>query len=246
MDKTVSTHLHEARPFRRNALASTLAPTVHRKTVEVVLKCDSKGTEEAVIERLETVHNDEYEIGVIHADIGDVSKSDIDMAMTGSRLVIGFNVGIMPKMEQFSKEHGVEVRFYDVIYRLTEDLQAILDSLIEPDEPETVTGQAKIIALFKGGRKDTIIGCQVMNGKLSVGDSFRIISAMGPIYEGTIESMHIEKDAVTEGKRGENVGIKVGEFRKAKVGDLVECYEKPKRQGKKPWNPRGGIHRLVQ
>ena len=213
-----------------------------KKALEIVLKCDSVGSLEAVVSSLKTLENPEVEVSPIHTGIGAISKSDLLMALTGSRLVVGFNVSLLPKMEQLSKERGVEVRLYDVIYKLTQDLNEIARSLIRRDEEkEKITGKAKVIALFKSSRRGIILGCEVLEGVLLKGKNFRVISAMGPVYSGKIESLHIEKDAVKEARVGQQVGLKISDFSEAKKGDLVETYEKVKPEASSAWHPRGRV-----
>lgn len=213
-----------------------------KKDLEIVLKCDSVGSLEALISSLKTLENPEVEISPIHTGIGAISKSDLLMALTGSRLVVGFNVSLLPKMEQLSKEKGIEIRLYDVIYKLTQDLSEIARSLIYRDEEkERITGKAKVIALFKSSRKGVILGCEVLEGTLLQGKNFRVISAMGPVYSGKIESLHIEKDVVKEAKVGQEVGLKISDFNRAKKGDQVETYEKLKPEARSSWHPRGRV-----
>ncbi len=183
-----------------------------KKRLEIVLKCDSVGSLEAVISSLKSLENPEVEVFPIHTGIGAISKSDLLMALTGSRLVVGFNVTLLPKMQQLSKEKGVEIRLYDVI------------------------------ALFKSSRKGSILGCEVLRGALVQGKKFRIISAMGPVYSGKIESLHIEQDAVKEAKKGQQVGLKISDFNQAKKGDLVETYEKQKSEASATWHPKGRVY----
>jgi translation initiation factor IF-2 len=213
-----------------------------KKSLEIVLKCDSVGSLEAVISSLKSLENPEVVVLPIHTGIGAISKSDLLMALTGSRLVVGFNVNLLPKMQPLSKEKGVEIRLYDVIYKLTQDLSRIARSLIRPEEgKEAITGKAKVIALFKSSRKGIILGCEVLEGALLQGKEFRIISAMGPVYSGKIESLHIEKDVVKEAKVGQKVGLKVSDFNQAKKGDYVETYEKIKPEASAAWHPKGRV-----
>jgi translation initiation factor IF-2 len=214
-----------------------------KKGLEIVLKCDTVGSLEAVISSLKSLENPEVDVLPIHAGIGAISKSDLLMALTGSRLVVGFNVSLLPKMQQLSKEKGVEIRLYDVIYKLTQDLSQIAGSLIRrEDEKEIITGKARVIALFKSSRKGSILGCEILQGALVQGKKFRIISAMGPVYSGKIESLHIEQDAVKEAKRGQQVGLKISDFNQAKKGDLVETYEKLKSEASATWHPKGRVN----
>jgi translation initiation factor IF-2 len=219
--------------------------TNKKKKLELVLKCDSAGSEEAVVASLSALQIPDIELGVIHSDVGSITKSDLLLALTASKLILGFNVGVAPKIEPLCREQGIEVRLYDVIYSLTKDLQSIADGLVtSEEEEEKITGKAKVIALFKSSRKGIILGCEVLEGTLVVGKRFRIVSAMGPIYTGQIESLHIEKDRVKEAKPHQQVGLKVTGLKKGNIGDLVECFEMMKTSSSKFWQPRGGVFRV--
>jgi len=217
------------------------AQQVTKKRLEIVLKCDTTGCLEAIIAAIGSAVPAEVEIEIISSSVGAVNKSDIFMAETGSRLIFGFNVGIMPHMEQIVSEHNVEIRLYEVIYRLLEDLESIAKSLIPHQSEEEIIGSAKVIALFKSSRKGIILGCEVVKGKLVLGHSFRVLGAMGPVYTGTIESMHIEKNSVREASKGQQVGLKIRNFNKAKLGYLVESFQVTHGKHNKPWHPQGKI-----
>ena len=213
--------------------------------LEIVLKCDVAGTAEAISASLAEIKVPGVEIDLIQTGVGKVSKSDVLMARTGSKLVLGFNVDIMPKLKQEIKEFGVEVRLYDTIYKLTEDMRKIAQSFnITPSE-EKITGKAKIIATFKPGPKGMVIGCEVLEGVIELGKEFRVITAMGPAYFAKITSLQIEKQNVKSGKAGQQVGIKLVGWNKARVDDLVECFEslKPKDGGR--WKPSSGVVRSI-
>jgi len=213
--------------------------------LEIVLKCDVAGTAEAIGASLSEIEVPGVQINLIQIGIGKVSKSDVLMARTGSKLVIGFNIDIMSKLKQEIKEFGVEVRLYDTIYKLTEDVRKIAQSFnITPPE-EKITGKAKIIATFKPGPKGMVIGCEVLEGAIELGKEFRVITAMGPAYSGKITSLQIEKQNVRSGKPGQQVGIKLVGWNKARVDDLVECFETLKPKGGGRWKPRSGIIRSI-
>ncbi|MGD8717164.1 MAG: hypothetical protein PVG70_21615 [Desulfobacterales bacterium] len=214
-----------------------------RKKLEVVLKCDVAGTEEAISSSISAINVPGVDIQIIQSGVGNISKTDIMMALTGSKLVIGFNVDIMPRLQPEIKEHGVEVRLYDTIYNLTEDLKNIAGNLFAKEPKEKVTGKAKIIATFKSSRKGTVIGCEVLEGAIEIGKNFRVITAMGPAYTGRITSLQVERKNVKTGKPGQQVGLKIDDWKKAKIGDLVECYESVTLGGGGPWKPRPGVFR---
>lgn len=213
--------------------------------LEVVLKCDVAGTAEAISASLAEINVSGVQIDLIQTGIGNISKSDVLMARTGSKLVLGFNVNITPKLEQEIKEFGVEVRLYDTIYKLTEDMRKIAQSFIIKEPEEKICGKARVIATFKPSRKGVIIGCEVYEGSIETGKDFRVITAMGPAYFGKITSLQIEKQSVKAGKPGQQVGIKLEGWNKAKIGDLVECYESLPQKGGRPWQPHSGIIRII-
>ena len=145
-------------------------------------------------------------------------------AADGSRLVLGFNVGVLPGMHEYCKELNVEIRLYTVIYQLQKDIIDIAESLLPRQAKEEILGSATVIALFKSCRRGIILGCRVDRGRLQIKDPFRVISAMGPIYSGIIESLHIEKDVVKKAIAGQQVGLKITDFKAVKIGDNVESY----------------------
>jgi translation initiation factor IF-2 len=213
------------------------------KALEVVLKCDSFGTHEAVLSSLRKLEQEGVGIEVIQEGIGPVSQSDLFLAVTGSRLIVAFGVDVLPGIERLSKEKGVEIRIYQTIYSLAEDLRKIASSLIPREAEEKITGRATVIALFKSSRKGIILGCEVKEGELVFGKNFRIISGPGVVYAGKIGSFHIEKNEVKRAKVGQQVGIKIPDFNRGRLGDLVECFEAVRLRGDAPWKAKGGVIR---
>jgi len=211
--------------------------------MEVVLKTDTVGSIEAVTQCVAALSIPGVTVRVIQSGAGEVSKSDVLMAATGSRLVIGFNTGIGPRAEDAAREQGVEIRLYEVIYALSEDLENIARRLLPRAEGERVTGRGEVIALFKSTRKGIILGCSVREGTLAVGKPFRVIDPAGTLYEGVIGTLHVGPKAVREARVGQQVGIKILDFQQARVGDLVECFERVRPSGPPPWTPQGGVLR---
>ena len=212
--------------------------------LEIVVKCDVAGTVEAVSASLEAIEVPDADVEVIQASIGQVSKSDILMAQTGSKLLIGFNVDVIAKLQHEIMNYGVEIRLYDTIYQLTEDVRKIASNLAAKEPKEKITGKAKVIATFKGSYKGIILGCEVLEGVLELGKDFRVITVMGPAYFGKIGSLKIEKNAVKTAKPGQQVGLSIPGWRKGKIGDWVECWEITYPKGGGPWQPRSGIFRF--
>jgi translation initiation factor IF-2 len=234
--------------LRRRIVTSKLVKTMHatpaqeKKTIlEIVLKCDSMGSVEAVTTAISEMAVPEADIIFIRSGVGAVTKSDILLAETAGRLIVGFQVSVMPGIDKVLKEHRVEVRLYEVIYRLTSDIGAIAGNLTPAVSEERIIGSATVIALFKGSRKGIIMGCEVREGFLAAGHRFRIVSAMGPIYSGTIQSLHIGENETQKAIAGQQVGIKIKDFNKAKIGDLVETYRPIPPKKSLTWEPTGAI-----
>jgi translation initiation factor IF-2 len=238
-------HIHhsKSREWMRTHAADASSRN-KRPALEIVLKGDSDGSIQAAAGALSKISVPEADITIIHSGIGDIHKSDILIAETGSRLIAGFQVGVETGMEKLLWERGVEVRLYDVIYRLTEDIEIIAKSIIPHVPEEHIIGTARVIALFKSSRKGIIIGCDVLTGHLAHGQHFRVISAMGPVYAGAIESMQREKNVIQKALPGQQVGIKIRNFNRVTTGDLVESYKAVPLKEIRQWKPRGGIIRI--
>lgn len=214
-----------------------------KEILGLVVKADTAGTAEVIVSTLNNLNIGKVEIEVIHAGVGSISKSDLLMAETGSRLVAGFEVDLLPRIKEAAAEKGIEIRLHDVIYKLTEDIQEIARTLVPAEEKERVTGKARVIALFRGGHKGIILGCEVLEGVLALGKQFRLISAPGTVYAGTIDSLHIESREVKQATAGQKVGLKIPGFKRAQKGDLVEIFETVS-PGQRQWRPRGGVFDL--
>ena len=212
--------------------------------LELILKCMTAGSIPSVEHGLESIQSP-VPVTIIHAGIGEVNKSDILLAESASRLILGFEVGVIPKIDAHLEQYGIEIRLYNLIYRLIEDVREIAASLAPlPPEAEEVTGSAKVIKLFKSTRRGIILGCEVLSGFLQLENSFRVISGMGPIYTGRIESMHLETNNVQKTTAGQQVGLKIRNFQKARVGDLIECLKRTHSRRASPWRPQPGVHRI--
>jgi translation initiation factor IF-2 len=212
-----------------------------KPALEIVLKCDSVGSTEAVTNAISEIVLPGADIRVIRSGVGAVNKSDLLLAETASGLIVGFQVGAMPGMDRMLSGRRVEIRLYEVIYRLISDIRDIAGRLMPPVVEDRIIGSAKVIALFKSSRKGIIVGCEVREGFLNAGDRFRIISAMGPAYSGVIESLHIGENKTQRATTGQKAGIKIRGFNKAQIGDIVECYRPSSSKKALTWEPTGTI-----
>jgi translation initiation factor IF-2 len=242
-------HPHrETRPGKQRSSRRTAGQTGRNTSfreagtkLEIVLKADSEGSLEAAAAAISGITAAGVDIDIIRQGLGAVTTSDAFLAETAGRLIIGFGVDVLSGVEKALRERNVEVRLYDVIYALTEDLKVLAEAILPHGPTEQITGSAKVIALFKSSRRGIIAGCEVTEGRLAVGQHFRIVSAMGPVYSGTMESLHIGEHAVQTASPGQRVGIKLRNFSRIKVGDIVESYHPQKKvQG---WQPTGRVIR---
>uniref|UniRef100_A0A831ZXV6 Translation initiation factor IF-2 n=1 Tax=Desulfacinum infernum TaxID=35837 RepID=A0A831ZXV6_9BACT len=219
---------HTGSPEQRVVHGTRSAQDKARR-LDLVVKADTVGTCEAMETALQKLSGPEATVRVLHKGVGSITKTDVLLAATASRLVLGFGVGIAPKVDVAARDMGVELITDERLQRLVDAVSARLRSLVAPHEPkeaEEIVGQGTIIALFKSSRRGIIIGCEITEGVFRVGTPFRVISAMGPVYTGNIESMQIDRKPVQEARKGQQVGIKISDWNQAHIGDLVEAYAK--------------------
>ncbi len=209
------------------------------QALEVVIKCDSYGSVETLTAVLSTLPH----LKIIQSGIGPINHSDLLMAKTGSGLIIGFNTRVPISLQtEVAKEH-LEVRLYGVIYTLLADVKTILASQVQQhrERKESILGLAKVIRLFPGSRHGLILGCEVLQGNLVLGKPLRIIAPVGVIYQGKLDSMHIEKEAVKKAGVRQQVGIKINHFEQVHPGDLIECFEPVAQVRHNVWHPVGQV-----
>lgn len=218
-------------------------PEKEEKMLELVIKADTAGMEEAIRAGIENLTDVGVTIKIIYSGTGNISKTDLLMAETSGKLLLGFNVEPLPGIRELVAQKKIEIRLHNVIYKLMDDLMKIAQSLVNREEEEKIKGRAKVIALFPGGRKSVILGCEVTEGALTMGSKFRIISVPGIIYSGTIGSLHIESNTVNKAVSGQQVGIKISGFGKTRKGDILESFEEIHHTYKR-WRPDGTVHDL--
>jgi translation initiation factor IF-2 len=211
--------------------------------LDLVIKCDTAGCAEAVSEMLIAAVPKGFQLHIIRQGVGAICQNDVAIAETGSKLVIGFNVGVLPHIEELCKLRDIEIRLYELVSKIDEDIKGIIAGFAPMEVREANLGMAKVIALFKSSRGGIILGCEVNKGALRIGADFRVISAMGPVYTGKIKSLHIEKKSVTIARPGQQVGLKIVNFNKAKIGDMVESFQLTELRHAIPWTPKGGVFR---
>lgn len=195
------------------------------KEINVILKADVRGSEEACKNALLKIDVEGVKVKVIRSGIGAITESDIVLANASNALVIGFNVVASNSTKEAAKEYSVEIRQYTIIYKLVEDIEAAMKGMLDPEYEEKVIGSAEIRQLFKFSKVGTIAGVKVLKDVMKNGAKVRVIREGTIIYDGVISSIQREKDSVKEVKEGYECGITVENYNDLKVGDILEAYE---------------------
>ena len=195
------------------------------KEINVILKADVRGSEEAVKNALIKIDVEGVKVKVIRSGIGAISESDIVLANASNALVIGFNVVASNSCREAAKEYSVDIKLYTIIYKLVEDMEAAMKGMLDPEFEEKIIGNAEVRQLFKFSKVGTIAGCKVTKNIIKNNSKVRVIRDGSIIYDGVISSIQREKDSVKEVKEGYECGITVDNFNDIKVGDILETYE---------------------
>jgi translation initiation factor IF-2 len=197
------------------------------RVLNVVLKADTQGTAEAISAALSQIGNEEVSLNTLHSGVGDVSESDVSLAAaTKPTVVIGFQVSADAQARRLAADEGIEIRRYEVIYDLLDDVRSTLSGMLEAKFEEVVVGQAEVRALFQSSRLGTIAGCYVLEGRVVRGGAARVRRGGEVAYEGQITSMRHLQDDVSETIQGFECGIVLEDFNDVQVGDIIECLEK--------------------
>ena len=195
------------------------------KEINVILKADVKGSEEAVRNSLLKLDVEGIKINVIRSSIGAISESDIVLAKASDAIIIGFNIRPDNKIMDYAKEREVDIRLYNIIYKLVEEMEQAMKGKLDPKYEEKVIGQAEVRKLFKFSKVGTIAGSMVTSGIIKRDAKARIIRDGVVIYDGNINTIAREKDQVKEVKSGIECGITIENYNDIKERDVIEAYE---------------------
>ena len=194
------------------------------KELRVIIKADVQGSLGAIQHALEQIQSDEVRINVLHEGTGDISDNDIQLASASDAVVIGFNTKIDAATRRTAESEGVDVRLYDIIYRLTEEMQAALNGMLEPEEVTVTEGRAEVRQLFKVGKTQVIAGCSVTEGRIVRGGARVYRGGKLLVEEDRIESLRRFRDDVREVATGFECGISLVTFQDFQEGDIIECF----------------------
>ena len=193
--------------------------------LNLIIKADVAGSLEAIQDEIAKLPQTQVSVNVIHTAIGGISNSDVMLAAASGAVVIGFSVRPLPEAANLATREAVDIRTYNVIYKLTEDLRAAMLGMLEPEEVEESLGVAEVRETFRASRVGTIAGCHVTQGKITRNAKVRLVRDGTIVFEGTIASLKRFKDDVREVEEGFECGIVLENFQDVKVGDVIEAYE---------------------
>ena len=194
------------------------------KEINIVLKADVKGSEEAVKNSLLKINVEGVKINIIRSGIGTVTESDIVLAEASNAIIIGFNIRPDNKTMEYAKDKNVEIRLYNIIYKVVEEMEAAMLGKLDPEYEEKVLGEAEVRKLFKFSKVGTIAGSYITRGIITRDPNARVIRDGVVIYDGNINSIAREKDQVKEVKQGLECGITIENFNDIKENDKIEAY----------------------
>ena len=194
-------------------------------TLNLIVKADVNGSLEAVTESLRKLEREEVRLAFVHRAVGRITENDIQLAATSNATIIGFNVRPERKAREMADAEGVEIRSYEIIYKLIEELEAAMLGMLAPEFEEVVTGDAEVREIFSVPRVGKIAGCYVTNGTITRGSKVRFLREGTIIWKGEISSLRRFKEDVREVQSGYECGIGLSDYQDLKNGDVIETFE---------------------
>ncbi len=198
--------------------------TAGRKEFTLVVKTDVQGSLEAIVGSLEKLGNDEVRARVIHGGVGGITESDVTLASASGAAIIGFNVRASKEAREASEREGVEIRYYNIIYDLVDDVKKAMSGMLTPEIRETMLGNARILEIFAVSKVGKVAGCLVTDGTVERGASVRLIRDNVVIHEGKLSQLKRFKDDAKEVMSGQECGMSFEAYQDMRAGDVIECY----------------------
>ncbi|MBY4588563.1 MULTISPECIES: translation initiation factor IF-2 [Rhizobium] len=194
------------------------------KEFPLVIKGDVQGSIEAIAGALEKLGTDEVRARIVHSGAGGITESDISLAEASNAAIIGFNVRANTQARQFAEREGIEIRYYNIIYDLVDDVKAAMSGLLSPERRETFIGNAEILEVFNITKVGKVAGCRVVEGKVERGAGVRLIRNDVVVHEGKLKTLKRFKDEVSEVPMGQECGMAFENYEDMRAGDVIECF----------------------
>jgi translation initiation factor IF-2 len=210
----------------RSSLADmmTQLKTAGRKEFPLVVKGDVQGSVEAIIATLEKLNTDEVMARIVHAGVGGVTESDVTLAEASGAIILGFNVRAHKEAREAAERTGIEIRYYNIIYNLVDDVKGAMSGLLAPAIRETMLGNAQILEVFNITKVGKVAGCRVTDGTVERGAHVRLIRDNVVVHEGKLSTLKRFKDEVKEVLAGQECGMAFENYQDMRQGDVIECY----------------------
>ncbi len=194
------------------------------KELNLIVKADVQGSLEPIISELEKLNEGEIGIKILYAETGNIGENDVMLATASKAIIIGFNVQADVAARKLADAEGVSIRLYDIIYRMTEDIEKALKGMLEPEVVEKVIGRANVLAVFSASKLGRVAGCRVTEGELRRNAKVRLYRGTDLVFEGEMASLRHEKEDVKEIRTGFECGVGFKNFNDIQVGDYLICY----------------------
>jgi len=195
-----------------------------QKVFPLVIKGDVQGSVEAISQALTALGTDEVAARIIHSGVGGITESDVTLSASSGAAIIGFNVRANAEARADAEREGVEIRYYNIIYNLVDDVKAAMSGLLSPERRETMLGNAQILEIFDISKIGKIAGCRVTDGVVQRGANVRLIRDNVVIHEGKLSTLKRFKDEVREVPAGQECGMAFEKYEDMRAGDVIECY----------------------
>jgi translation initiation factor IF-2 len=198
--------------------------TTGRKEFPLIVKTDVQGSLEAIVGSLEKLGTDEVAARVIHSGVGGITESDITLSHSTGAAIIGFNVRAHKEARELAERDNVEIRYYNIIYDLVDDVKKAMSGLLTPERRETMLGNALILEVFNVSKVGKVAGCRVTDGKVERGAGVRLIRDNVVVHEGKLSQLKRFKDDAREVTAGQECGMAFENYQDMRQGDVIECY----------------------
>ena len=189
------------------------------------MKADVRGSVEAIVCALNEIGNDEVKVNIVSGGVGAIVEADVNLAMSTSAVVFGFNVRADGVAKSLAEKESVQLRYYSIIYNLLDDVKDALSGMLTPEKREEILGTAEVRDVFKSPKFGLVAGCMVLDGLVSRSKPIRVLRENIVIHEGGLDSLRRFKDDVSEVRSGTECGIGVKDYTDVKVGDKIEVFD---------------------
>ena len=213
---------HENKKVTLENLFATLAAN-QSKALKVVVKADTQGSVEAIVEALKKIEAEKVSLEVMHSDVGTISENDVALASASDAIILGFHTRVDSTAAEKAKHAGVQIKLYAIIYELIDQVKEAMAGLLDPEARETITGVAEVRQIFELSKGVPVAGCMVTSGRIARG-KVRVRRRKDAIYEGISQSLRRFQDEVNEVRAGMECGIRIEGYSEFQVGDTIECY----------------------